>query len=335
MNLNSFIGNRKIISRLEKAIESNRFPHASLFYGKSGIGKRSLALVLAKYFNCTTPEGYSPCNSCISCNKIEREIHPDVVVIAPMKDKNNIVVEQIRELIKQAGYRPFEGKKRIFIIDDAERMSRESANSLLKTLEEPPESSYIFLVTSNIGKILPTIQSRCQQHRFTGISAEEIKNYLVRNKSFPAEEAHHVALLADGSIGKALDMNMDKVVARREELVKVLSSLLIESKHDAFVSSAENMPSDRMELKAVLEQLQGLFRDIAILITGSDLKLMMNKDLHKKLTELSQRFSLPEICEIIDEISRITGLLERNINPNTKGLCESIFLTIQKKASNT
>ncbi len=333
MNFRDFIGNEKIVLRLSKTSERNRFPHACLFHGKEGVGKRSLAMILAKSFNCLEPDGCVPCDLCANCRKIDRAVHPDVTVIAPDPDKNNILIEQTRELIRQMSFKPFEGKKRVFIIDDAERMSRESTNSLLKTLEEPPENACLFLITSNIGKILPTIQSRCQQHRFVGIPSSAIENYLMENNDYSQEDAHRAALLAEGSLGNAIKANLQEFTENRGKLIKILETLIIINKKDSFVQCAENLPSERKELKSAFEKIQCLFRDIVVVITGSSKALMVNRDIHGKLLQFSEYFRLEDITEISDEISGVVEVLEKNINPNTKGLTESIFLLIQKKTN--
>lgn len=197
----------EITSRLEAGILNDRLAHAYLFYGREGSGKEALAIEIAKALNCKNTDS-RPCNECASCQKIQKLNHPDVKFIFPLAGKfkednkeirkrldikssnpylrieqnpnSEILVDHIRQLKNESIYPPYEGQKKVYIIADAERMNRESANSFLKLLEEPPQYLHIILITSNKNLLLDTIKSRCQAMYFKTLSDEQVKEMAAR-----------------------------------------------------------------------------------------------------------------------------------------------------------
>jgi DNA polymerase III delta' subunit len=148
-----------------------------LFYGVDGVGKRYHAVLLARTILCMEPDiNNGPCGSCQNCIRIERNIHPNLIIIEP--EGKDIKIEVIRELIQELNFAPPENGKRFIIIDDAHRMNDSSANALLKTLEEPPKNTYFVLLTSNLKRIPATILSRCEMFRFSPLSDERIAGIL-------------------------------------------------------------------------------------------------------------------------------------------------------------
>jgi DNA polymerase-3 subunit delta' len=208
---NQLAGNQRVKDLLKRILESHRVPGALLFSGEEGIGKRLFALELAKALNCTAPNGVAACNQCRSCRRIPhinfptsndkddlRKIfwtdHPDVGFVQPPGRVFHVI--QMREIEREANYRPFEGKARVFLIDDADRFNDASANALLKILEEPPRTSHLILITSRPAVLLPTIRSRCQVVRFSPATVTEIEEYLLRDKTNKPAEARLRARLA-------------------------------------------------------------------------------------------------------------------------------------------
>src|SRR5919112_4389001 len=191
------IGNARVKAVLKRMLVTGRLPGALLFTGEEGIGKRLFALEIARALNCRSPKDNEACGVCPSCTRIaklnypQREDaeewtqiiwtdHPDVgLVVAP---KRVLRVEQMRQIEKEANFRPFEGKARVFLIDEADKLNDASANALLKVLEEPPRTSHLILITARPAMLLPTILSRCQMIRFAPLTADEIESHLVKNK---------------------------------------------------------------------------------------------------------------------------------------------------------
>src|SRR5687767_3179965 len=231
---NRLIGNNHIKEILKRLIKERRVPNSLLFAGEEGIGKSRFALELAKSFVCQNPEDGEACDRCAACRRADNfEIsksdkkedyekvffsgHADIGKVVPFK--NGILINSIRALETEANFRPYEATARFFIIEDAEKLNTakdNAANALLKTLEEPPATSHIFLITSRPAALLPTIRSRCQTLRFAPIKAAEIKDYLLSTKKFAPEDATLLARLSHGRLGYALDLDLEKFRTRRE-----------------------------------------------------------------------------------------------------------------------
>jgi len=212
----NLIGNNEAKEGLRRMLAAGRVPGGLLFTGEDGIGKKLFALELAKALNCRTRVGVEACNQCSSCrripqidypatsdkeanNKIIRTRHADVGLVRP--PTRFLLVSQMRDIEREANFRPYEGLARVFLIEDADRMNESAANALLKTLEEPPPTSFLILITSQPAALLPTIRSRCQAIFFAPIPAAEIEKFLVEEKALAPRDA---ALLARTSRGLLL-----------------------------------------------------------------------------------------------------------------------------------
>ena len=172
MSFKDIKGQDEVIRSLKAAYRSGKMPHAYIFCGPRGCGRSALAANFAKYINCEEPQK-APCDSCVSCGKIDKDIHPDVKWIRKGEKDTEIKIEKIRELEKQIIFKPYEGKYKVYIIEDAELMSIEATNSFLKTLEEPPQNSLLILITEKPKDLPPTIVSRCQPVRLKPQQREE------------------------------------------------------------------------------------------------------------------------------------------------------------------
>ena len=204
------IGHKIQIDMLNSAIEKNRVHSAYLFVGQSGIGKKQVSLKFAQMLNCQNPQDFKkPCGECLSCKKIEKSTHPDVMTITVQEEKTSIAIEQIREMIKGLQFRSVMGGYNVRIIDDAHLMRTEAANSLLKILEEPPVNTVIVLITP-VPKSLPsTIISRCAVVYFGILSDDEIKNE-IKKYDLPSDEAELVISMAAGSLGYAIELTENR-----------------------------------------------------------------------------------------------------------------------------
>ena len=177
MSFKDVYGHEKQIKVLQTAMSRDRIPHAYLFYGAEGVGKRTVAEVFAKALNCASGrESLDACDACPSCLKIDHENHPDVITIEAQGQ--SIKIQEVRELQEQMKFSPFEGGKRIFIIVDADKMNIASANAILKTLEEPAASNILVLLTSRPHQLPATVLSRCQHLRFNPLRRETVASFL-------------------------------------------------------------------------------------------------------------------------------------------------------------
>lgn len=303
MPFSEITGHEHNIKALKRSIENGRVHHAYIFSGPEGVGKKLTAMALAKTLNCLEAHG-DFCGHCASCKKIETGNHPDVKIIEP--DGQLIKIDQIRELQKDLQFRPFEGKKRVFIIDGADRMGLPASNSILKTLEEPPRDSVLILITSNFHALLPTVVSRCQRLSFSSLPISVIEKMLVEKKG--AGVAHIVAAISEGSIGRALGEDEGSIIEERERVFAGLTGM---KNAGNILRLAEEMSKDE-DLEGVLRILKILYRDMAALKGGSD--DLINTDMLSRVSEYAGLMSMEAILDGFDCISETESLMKRNIN---------------------
>lgn len=204
MSFENIIGNDKIKQELQKAVKNNAISHSYMFVGQEGIGKKLFAKELAKMELCL--DDNKACNQCSSCIKFNSENNPDFVLLEP--DGSSIKISQIRELQENVYKKPIISNKKVFIIDDSEKMTEEAQNSLLKTLEEPPEYIIIILITSNENKLLNTIKSRCIKINFENIDTKDMLEYISREQIMEKPSAS-LLTMCNGSIGKLIKIKQN------------------------------------------------------------------------------------------------------------------------------
>lgn len=336
------IGNKRACEALERMRRSNRVPNALLFAGPDGVGKRQFALQLAKSFLCPSAVDFAPCNKCSVCSRIVRFLipeatdktkdefkrvffseHADVAMIAAYN--RNILIDAIRDLEREANFRPFEANYRFFIIDDADKMGDAAANALLKTLEEPPAASHIILVTSRPESLLPTIRSRCQIIRFTPLAPIEIADYLGREGNHPGGAAL-AARVAGGSVGRAISLDLEKFVALRQAMLEVLENTFFRNDLAALLRAAEAMndAKNKDDFEQSLDILETLLRDIWLIKNDAEPEVLTNFDLVSRLGEFARGASLPRLAASLAEIENLRQSLAVNIN--RKIAADALFL---------
>ncbi|MEN6465320.1 MAG: DNA polymerase III subunit delta' [Syntrophaceae bacterium] len=301
-------GQEKAIAFLKSVIGQDRVAHAYIFHGLDGIGKRATALAFAKALNCLEA-GSEPCGECLQCRKIERGSHPDVITI--QADGAFIRIKEIRELQEQMMFRPAEGRKRVFIILEAEKMNGAAANALLKTLEEPSGANILVLVTARPHQLPLTVLSRCQRIKFQPLRSEDMISLLEERFSVDARTSSTLAAISGGSLGKALEMKDNDYAARREELIDKLA--LIATPLD-FYPVLAGMGSDRDLILEGLEIMKTWFRDIVVFgETGED-RQVFNRDRIDVIREAAGRISKQELLNSIKIINAAVRALEQNAN---------------------
>lgn len=307
MPFSEIVGHDHNIKLLQRSIERGRLHHAYIFSGPGGIGKKLTAISLAKALNCLEMETDS-CGRCIPCRKIEEGNHPDVKIVEA--DGQVIKIDQIRELQRDLQFRPFEGKKRVFIIDSADRMGLPASNSLLKTLEEPPKDSVLILVTANFHSLLPTIVSRCQRLSFSSLPIPDVEMMLVEKKGVDAATAHIIAAVSEGSIGDALGEDEASLLEERERVFTGFMGLKDKGMIGIF-KQAEEMAKDD-DLGEILKVLKVLYRDMAVLKGGG--RGIINSDMVSRIGDEARDMPMDAILNGFDLISETEGLIKRNIN---------------------
>ena len=320
VNFSSFLGNARIVDILGRAIRQGRLPHAMIFAGPSGVGKRTLALLLAQFLNCLSPQDDEPCSNCASCRKIVSGSHPDVRVIQP--DGAYIKVDQVREMIGEIAYQPFEGRYRMVILDGAEQMKQEAANSLLKTLEEPPSPTIIILVTTNPYLLLGTIRSRSRMLQFGGIPQDRIESHLMSIEGRKAEEARMAAVFSNGSLGIALSLDPDRYRELRTQALSFVS-LLIKRGRFAEVSRLAAAVSKEKELfPAWVEAVTTLLQEVYFAIVAP--QRLARSDVAGEIDALARIASRSFIVSAIESLKQLRFAVQ--LNANRPLALEALFL---------
>jgi len=303
MPFRDIIGHRKLVALLSRSIARDSLPPSLILSGPAGIGKFMAALSTAQALNCLKPVRRQPdavgtpeldaCGVCAACARIARGVHPDILVLAP-NDKGNIRLDPVREAIDAAGYRPFEGRRRVTVVDQADGLERSAQNALLKILEEPPSGSVFLLVTALPDLLLSTVRSRCPQLRFRPLGVADIAQVLIQRKQ-PEDVAYAVAALADGSIGRALEASASDLVEARDVAIRVLAQAAatddvrrrMDSAKDLVVKGAGAASTERDQLAVYLRAMASLLRDVAAIGASADRRVLANPDLVPKLERLT------------------------------------------------
>jgi len=233
MSFKDILGQQQAIDILKKTMKQNRVPQAYLFVGPDGVGKIKTAKELAKICNCQDIKEVDSCGVCASCYKINKDIHPDVKVIKPAHI--HFLISQIQELQKEVYVSPFEGKKKVFILDEVDKMTSEAANAFLKTLEEPSSTTLFILITSSAESLLPTIISRCQSVRFNFIPMG-IQRQIFSQWELEPSKFHLLTQTSGGSIGKAKEYLEKGVFEHYEKLSELLENIFKEEENFFLIS---------------------------------------------------------------------------------------------------
>ena len=338
------IGNQHAREILQRLLKNGRVPHSFIFAGEEGAGKKLFALETAKAFVCQNPQNFQACDVCGACRradvfslpnsdkkedyeKVFFSGHSDIGMIVPYK--NSILIEAVRALETEANFRPYEGAARIFIINNAEKLNTakdNSANALLKTLEEPASTTYIFLITSRPDALLPTILSRCQMIRFAPLEAKQIEGFLEGAKQFAIADAELLSKFANGSIGRALQMDVGKFRERRAAMLNILESILVKQDRAAILQIAEEIGDAKNKdfYEIYLNILQTLIHDAWILKLGEPEGKIVNVDLTNELKLLTEKAAAKRFASWLSEIEILRGNL--NININRKISADALFM---------
>lgn len=290
------------VALLRRTLRSGRVGGAYLFAGPQGVGKRTLALTFAAAMNCLhLPD--DACGTCSSCMKIADENHPDVRLVAP--EGLVFKVDQVRDVQRNTFWKPFEGRYKVFVLLEVERMRPEGANALLKALEEPPPNAVLILVTSNVNALLPTVRSRCQLVKFLPVPVEILASGL-EARGVPKERARELALLSQGRVGEALQW--------------VFSSAAPPSKVPEMFTHPSFLLAFRLaeEWQKHPEQLDALltwYRDILWIRLGAEGNVLTHPEQRPLLEILARKMPLWALCHHMRAIMEAQSCLRRNLNP--------------------
>lgn len=319
MAFHDIAGNGRAKTILRLALGRNRVPNSLLFCGPRGVGKRRTARVLAQALNCLNSKD-DACGVCGPCRAIEtadkkdkRGSFPDVQEIEIAPDKTVVTIEQMQELRRLAYLKPMAGRRRVFIVDQAESMSDDAANSLLKVLEEPPLHTQIVLLSDNPALILPTIKSRCQTLTFLPVSDEEVERAL-RDNGVDAEKARIIALVCHGNMEKALGLDWEDIQAERREAWELFQSLAGGGDPAALVRrfAFSRRGAVKADLERTIELLSTFGRDAALLGEKGDPRFLINPDYETGLRSFAESLGPGRALVFVGLLSGAAASLDRN-----------------------
>lgn len=331
MKLGAVRGHAAIRRLLARAVARDRLPPSLLLSGPDGVGKRQVAVGLAELLNC---EAISPagggadvpesCGECRTCRRIARGAHVDVIHVTP-GDSGAIKVDAVREVVRQTAFRPFEGRRRTVIVDNADRLVPEAQNALLKTLEEPPPASVFLLVTHRPHLLLPTVRSRCPEIRFGGLTTDEVTEVLVDECEVAAAEARAAAAAADGSVARALESSSDEYLQARESAADALRALAGAPPAKRRIEIGKGLMGTRrarssaaVEREALTRRLRALgtlFRDLQLLSARGERARLANADLADALEGLARSYDAERSGRGFEHVDRAVSALMRNASP--------------------
>ena len=330
MNWN-IIGHEWAVDYLRRSIAGERTAHAYLFSGPAGVGKGLLARRLAQALNCELG-GPNPCLTCRSCRRIERNNHPDVRVAGldtqaavlglkeEQAEKQKVLrVEMIRAFHTDIALRPYEGRRRVLILHDAERLNEQASNALLKTLEEPPPFATLILVANSGGDLLPTVVSRCQMLKLRPLPRAQVAAALVTQAHVTEEDAALLAAWSGGRLGWALRMvaQPEELEARQEQLDSLIA-LPTQPRAAAFRWAEERAKEYRggqqQEAFGWLELWQSWWRDVLLVQAHADASIT-HVDRRTDLQQAASQYSLVTIHAFIGRLGSAATQLRENVNP--------------------
>jgi DNA polymerase-3 subunit delta' len=343
MPFRAVAGHRRVLTLLARAVAHDTLPPALLLAGPAGVGKRRAAVAVAEALNCLALGGRAPdgpvpddatieyaadaCGACDACRRIARGIHAAVIVIEP-GDTGAIKIDQIRDVVDAAAYRPFEGRRRVVIVDEAEAMMPPAQSALLKTLEEPPAATVFLLVSSMPDALLPTVRSRCPRLRFARLTAADVAHVLVRDHGYTAADAHAAAAEADGSVGRALAAGAVDLTSARETARALLEHVARVADPSRRLEAARSLTAkgstggnrtasqaERDQLALCLRSAAALLRDLGVLGSEADTRILANPDLEDVLAPLAKAYDPMRSMRAFIAVDRALTALDRNASP--------------------
>ena len=327
MGFNNIIGHEEIIGHLKNAIESGKISHSYIFTGEPGSGKKLLAGTFAATLQCEAG-GTEPCQKCDSCKKAMGKNHPDIIMVSHEKP-GTITIDEIRDqVINDIDIRPYYSPYKIYIIADADLMTPQAQNALLKTIEEPPEYAVILLLTNNIGGLLPTIQSRCVRLDLKVVDDGLVKKYLMEQMEIPDYKADVCVAFAQGNMGKAIMLATSEYFNEiKEEVVHLLRNI-DEMNVSELMDAVKKCMTYKMEINDYLDMIAIWYRDVLIYKATKNVDRVVFSDQLRYIKARASKSSYEGIEKILDAIEKAKARLKANVNFELT--MELLLLTIKE-----
>ena len=321
------VGHKDILKYISSAVENNRVSHAYILNGERGSGKRMLANLFAMTLLCETGDN-EPCGKCHSCKQAESGNHPDIIRVTHEKP-NSISVDDIRTQVNNTvDIKPYQGPYKVYIIPQADMMTPQAQNAILKTIEEPPSYAVFLLLTENAETLLPTINSRCVMLKLRNIKDTLIRKYLMENLEIPDYKADMCTAFAQGNMGRAIMLaNSDHFNEIREEAVQLLKHIS-EMELNEIVAAVKNISVYKLEITDYLDIIMIWYRDVLLYKATKEIDKVVFKDQLQSIKEQARKSSYEGIELILESLEKAKARLKANVNFDL--VMELLFLTIKE-----
>ena len=321
------VGHKDILKYISSAVENNRVSHAYILNGERGSGKKMLANLFAMTLLCETGDN-EPCGKCHYCKQAESGNHPDIIRVTHEKP-NSISVDDIRTQVNNTvDIKPYQGPYKVYIIPQADMMTPQAQNAILKTIEEPPSYAVFLLLTENAETLLPTINSRCVMLKLRNIKDTLIKKYLMENLEIPDYKADMCTAFAQGNMGRAIMLaNSDHFNEIREEAVQLLKHIS-EMELNEIVAAVKNISVYKLEITDYLDIIMIWYRDVLLYKATKEIDKVVFKDQLQSIKEQARKSSYEGIELILESLEKAKARLKANVNFDL--VMELLFLTIKE-----
>ncbi len=324
---NSIIGHEQVKQHLQTAIEQNKISHSYIINGEPGSGKKLLAAIFAETLQCED-KGINPCGLCKSCIQAESKNHPDIIWVT--HEKYSIGVDDIRnQLNNDIGIKPYSSPYKIYIIPDADKMTEQAQNALLKTIEEPPEYAVILLLTNNMESLLPTILSRCVTLNLKPVKTELIEKYLMERCKVPDYMARISARFSQGNVGKAIRYSSSEDFLELKEETLHLLKYIDEMEIYEVVEAVRHLAEHKLEINDCIDLMQLWYRDVLMFKVTKDPNSILFKDEYSFLSTQAKKRGYEELEDIIKAMDKAKKRLDANVNFDIA--IELMLLSIKEK----
>jgi DNA polymerase III subunit delta' len=318
------VGHRRLTMLLSQAIARDTLPPTLMCGGPGGVGKFAVARAVGATLNCLAPvrdrNGFpiDACGACRACDRTRRSMHVDVIEIEP-DERASIKIDVVRDVLERTAFRPFEGRRRVVIFRDADTLEGAAQNALLKSLEEPPETTVFLLTTSVPSMLLPTVRSRCMWLRFGRLPQHEVAEVLVRDHEMADADARAAAALADGRVGEALGLASADVNVLREAALLLLeqsargTAVAGRLQAAALISTGPSRKErTREDVGLLLRMLASMLRDLELLNSGADRSVLANPVIADELATVARGYGGDRARDAFAVVDRAIMALDRN-----------------------
>lgn len=306
------IGHDLIKDHLRLAVRENKVFHAYIFNGEDLAGKNMLAAVFAKSLVCEEG-GETPCNHCKACHQFDSGSHPDVRYL--VRSKASIGVDDIREQInRDVVIRPYSSRYKVYVIDEAEKLTEEAQNALLKTIEEPPSYAVIMLLTNNVEKMYSTIRSRCVTLNLRSVDQELITRFLMEKQQVPDYRARTCSAYSQGNVGRAMQMASSERFSQMLEFVQRLVRGARDMKEFEIVQTAREMETFQEDIGDLLDLITLWYRDILAMKTTGDRELLVFGEEYRFIRQKADTVSAAGIGRVLEAVETARQRIRSNVN---------------------